>query len=125
MNVGESHGDGRSRSSIGRMSRAAIGRTTSRISRLIGRSVTLKTTGRFLRQQLWAWPIIAAVLLLFPRTAHIGALLFLPIIANIAVLTSSVGFKGTKTITLKLVKGKYKAYCSPHESFMFQHFTVV
>src|ERR1043166_9544932 len=27
--------------------------------------------------------ITAAVLLLFPRTAHIGALLFLPIIANI------------------------------------------
>ena len=38
---------------------------------------------------------------------------------------TSVGFKGTKTITLKFVKGKYKAYCSPHESFMFQHFTVV
>ena len=38
---------------------------------------------------------------------------------------TSVGFKGTKTITLKLAKGKYKAYCSPHESFMFQHFTVV
>ena len=38
---------------------------------------------------------------------------------------TSVGFQGTKTITLKLVKGKYKAYCSPHESFMFQHFTVV
>ena len=37
---------------------------------------------------------------------------------------TSVGFKGTKTITLKLAKGKYKAYCSPHESFMFQHFTV-
>ena len=38
---------------------------------------------------------------------------------------TSVGFKGTKTMTLKLVKGKYKAYCSPHESIMFQHFTVV
>ena len=38
---------------------------------------------------------------------------------------TSVGFKGTKTITLKLAKGKYKAYCSPHESFMFQRFTVV
>ena len=38
---------------------------------------------------------------------------------------TSVGFKGTKTITLKLVKGKYKADCSPHESIMFQHFTVV
>jgi plastocyanin len=38
---------------------------------------------------------------------------------------TSVGFKGTKTLTIKLAKGQYKAYCSPHESFMFQHFTVV
>lgn len=38
---------------------------------------------------------------------------------------TSVGFQGTKTITLKLAKGKYKAYCAPHESFMFQRFTVV
>ena len=34
-------------------------------------------------------------------------------------------FVGTKTMTLKLVPGKYKAYCAPHESTMFQHFTVV
>jgi plastocyanin len=38
---------------------------------------------------------------------------------------TSVGFQGTKTITLKLAKGKYKAFCEPHESFMFQNFTVV
>jgi plastocyanin len=37
---------------------------------------------------------------------------------------TSVGFKGTKTFTLKLGPGKYKAYCAPHESVMFQHFTV-
>jgi len=37
---------------------------------------------------------------------------------------TSVPFKGAKTFTLKLVAGKYKAYCSPHESQMFQHFTV-
>jgi plastocyanin len=37
---------------------------------------------------------------------------------------TSVPFTGTKTITLKLVAGKYKAYCAPHESVMFQHFTV-
>ena len=37
---------------------------------------------------------------------------------------TSVPFVGTKTITLKLVPGKYKAYCAPHESIMFQHFTV-
>lgn len=37
---------------------------------------------------------------------------------------TSVGFTGTKTFTLKLAKGKYKAFCEPHESFMFQNFTV-
>jgi len=44
--------------------------------------------------------MIAAILLLFPRTAHLGALMFLPIIANIAVLTTSVGFVGTWLITI-------------------------
>lgn len=43
--------------------------------------------------------LLAAVLLLFPRTAHLGALLFLPIILNITVLTTSVGFKGTPYVT--------------------------
>lgn len=47
----------------------------------------------------WA-QLTAAILLLFPRTAHIGALLFLPIIANIAVLTTSVGFAGTWVLTI-------------------------
>jgi len=37
---------------------------------------------------------------------------------------TQVPFMGTKTFTLKLVPGKYKAYCAPHESVMFQHFTV-
>jgi hypothetical protein len=37
---------------------------------------------------------------------------------------TSVPFKGTKTKALKLVPGKYKAYCVAHESQMFQHFTV-
>jgi hypothetical protein len=44
--------------------------------------------------------IAAALLLLIPRTAHIGALMFLPIIVNIAVLTCSVGFKGTWLLTI-------------------------
>jgi hypothetical protein len=37
---------------------------------------------------------------------------------------TSVPFVGAKTVTLKLVSGKYKAYCVAHESVMFQHFTV-
>src|SRR5687768_5310200 len=44
--------------------------------------------------------LTAALLLLFPRTAHLGALMFLPIITNIAVLTASVGFAGTWVITI-------------------------
>ena len=44
--------------------------------------------------------LIAAVLLLFPRTAHLGALMFFPIIINIAVLTNAVGFKGTWLLTI-------------------------
>jgi hypothetical protein len=44
--------------------------------------------------------IIAAILLLIPRTSHIGALMFMPIILNIAVLTSSVGFSGTWLLTI-------------------------
>ena len=37
---------------------------------------------------------------------------------------TKVPFVGTKTVTLKLVAGRYKAYCVAHESTMFQHFTV-
>ena len=46
--------------------------------------------------------ITAAILLLIPRTSHIGALMFLPIILNITVLTNSVGFKGTWLITIMM-----------------------
>ena len=33
-------------------------------------------------------------------------------------------FVGTKTETLKLTPGTYKAYCAPHEPTMFQRFSV-
>ena len=59
----------------------------------------LYNTGFYYQFIGWA-QLIAAVLLLFPRTAHLGALMFLPIIVNIAVLTTSVGFKGTRLITI-------------------------
>lgn len=51
-----------SRSSIGRMSRSAIGRVSGRVSRYLGSSTRIQAAGRFLKHQLWAWPIIAAVL---------------------------------------------------------------
>lgn len=44
--------------------------------------------------------ITAAILLIIPRTSHLGALLFLPIVINITVLTNSIGFRGTWLITI-------------------------
>ena len=37
---------------------------------------------------------------------------------------TSVPFTGTKTVTVKLTKGKWKYSCPPHESAMFGDFTV-
>jgi plastocyanin len=37
---------------------------------------------------------------------------------------TTVPFVGAKTFTLKLVAGKYKYYCPPHEPHMFGRFTV-
>jgi hypothetical protein len=43
--------------------------------------------------------VVAAVLLLIPRFAHLGAAIFLPIILNIFILTVSLSFGGTPVIT--------------------------
>ena len=37
---------------------------------------------------------------------------------------TTVPFVGTKTFAVKLVAGKYKYYCPPHEPTMFGRFTV-
>ena len=37
---------------------------------------------------------------------------------------TSVGFTGTKSVTVTLKKGKWKFYCQPHESIMFGFFKV-
>jgi plastocyanin len=37
---------------------------------------------------------------------------------------TAVSFQGTKTVTVKLKKGKWKYYCMPHESSMFGNFNV-
>lgn len=53
---------GASRSAINRLSRSTVGRVSVVAARLFGSMSTIQSTGRFLRRQLWAWPIIAAVL---------------------------------------------------------------
>jgi plastocyanin len=37
---------------------------------------------------------------------------------------TDVSAVGTKTMRLKFTRGSYKAYCDPHQSTMFQRFTV-
>ena len=59
----------------------------------------LYNTGYYYEFIGWS-QLFAALLLLIPRTSHLGALMFFPIIINIAVLTNSVGFDGTWLITI-------------------------
>src|SRR5579859_7425066 len=47
---------------VGRLSRSGVGRVSGAVSRLFGGMSKIQATGRFLRKQLWAWPILAAVL---------------------------------------------------------------
>ncbi|PNQ72395.1 hypothetical protein C1T31_11405 [Hanstruepera neustonica] len=42
--------------------------------------------------------LMVALLILIPRTAFLGALIYLPIIINIFIIVTSVGFKGTPYI---------------------------
>jgi hypothetical protein len=89
----------------------AIGFLPSGFTKVMGRRFTLLgtdtpvgyffeafyQTGGWYRTVGWA-QMVAAALLLFPPTAHLGAALFLPIIFNIWVITVAVGFKGTWVI---------------------------
>jgi uncharacterized membrane protein YphA (DoxX/SURF4 family) len=51
--------------------------------------------------------LTAALLLLIPRTALLGAILYLPIILNICVLTYATRFEGTRIATLMLLANFY------------------
>jgi uncharacterized membrane protein YphA (DoxX/SURF4 family) len=51
--------------------------------------------------------LTAALLLLIPRTALLGAILYLPIILNICVLTYATRFEGTRIATLMLLANLY------------------
>jgi uncharacterized membrane protein YphA (DoxX/SURF4 family) len=51
--------------------------------------------------------LTAALLLLIPRTTFLGAILYLPIISNICVLTYATRFEGTRIATLMLLANLY------------------
>ena len=65
----------------------------------------------------WYWnfigwgQVIAGVLLLIPRTNTLGAMLFLPIIANVTALTWSIGFNGTIYITALMLLANLFLVC--------------
>jgi len=99
----------------------AIGFTPSGLTKLLGNRFTQLSTetpiGYFfeaLYQSGFYWNFIglaqltAALLLVIPRTAFVGALIYFPIILNIFIITVSMHFKGTPIITgLMLVANIY------------------
>lgn len=57
---------------------------------------------------LGAFQLTAATLLLIPRTATLGAILYLPILTNIFVIVTAMNFSGTPVVTgLMLVANLY------------------
>ncbi|MBX3255221.1 MAG: hypothetical protein KF862_13865 [Chitinophagaceae bacterium] len=51
--------------------------------------------------------LIIALLLLIPRTALLGALMYFPVILNICILTYAVRFEGTRATTFMLLANLY------------------
>jgi hypothetical protein len=60
--------------------------------------------------------LLAAVLLLFPRTATVGALIYLPIVVNIVVITLSIGFQGTWVITCLMLLANVYLLCWEYDT---------
>ncbi len=59
-------------------------------------------TGLFWRF-IGAVQVVAGVLLLVPRVAHLGALMFLPVIVSIVVITVALDFGLTKVVTASML----------------------
>ena len=47
--------------------------------------------------------VAASILLLIPAAAHLGALLFFPILVNIVVITTTMQFQGTPVVTVLML----------------------
>ena len=61
--------------------------------------------------------VLAAVLLLIPRSSTLGATIFFPIVLNIMVITISVGFKGTWVITVFMFLANLYLICWDYDKF--------
>ena len=90
----------------------ALGFTPSGLTKLLGNRFTLlgpETPVGYFFEALYrsgfywnfigACQLLAAILLLIPRTATLGALVYFPLILNIFVITVSLHFTGTPVIT--------------------------
>lgn len=66
---------------------------------------------------LGACQVLAGLLLLVPATATLGAALFLPILANIFVLTVSVGFRGTPFVVGAMLLANVYLICWDGDRF--------
>lgn len=61
--------------------------------------------------------VLAAILLLIPRTATLGAAIFFPIVLNIMLVTWSIDFRGTKFITLGMFLANLYLICWDYDKF--------
>ncbi|MBX7173101.1 MAG: DoxX family membrane protein [Pyrinomonadaceae bacterium] len=61
--------------------------------------------------------VLAALLLLIPRTSTLGATIFFPIVLNIAIITISVGFQGTWVITTGMFLANLYLICWDYDKF--------
>ena len=61
--------------------------------------------------------LTAVLLLLIPRTATIGALVYFPLILNIFVITVSLGFSGTPVITGLMLLATIYLLCWDYDKF--------
>lgn len=61
--------------------------------------------------------VVAAILLLIPRTSTLGAAIFFPIVLNIMIITIAVGFKGTWVITSMMFLANLYLICWDYDKF--------
>jgi uncharacterized membrane protein YphA (DoxX/SURF4 family) len=61
--------------------------------------------------------VLAAILLLIPRTSTLGATIFFPIVLNIMIITISVGFNGTWLITSLMFLANLYLICWDYDKF--------
>ena len=54
-------------------------------------------------QFIGAAQVLASILLLIPAVAHLGAMVFFPILVNIVVITVTMQFKGTPVVTVLML----------------------